>query len=135
MKTADLFVDTHFVNGNKVCVITSNHDDTKSNPIVIRNATDTFGYLLDKCITYAIYLISKKGYCKVVIDTVDYKTIITITNIHGPKFGVYSDHAIVNNIDSSFEAKLAHISINVDLDGRYNFNTLRGKLRKLIYKL
>lgn len=135
MKTADLFVDTHFVNGNKMCVITSNHDDTKSNPIVIRNATDTFGYLLDKCITYAIYLISKKGYCKVIIDTVDYKTIITITNIHGPKFGAYTSHNNINFEQADFEAKMAHVSIDIELDGRYNFNTLRGKIRKLIYKL
>lgn len=133
MKTADLFLDTHFVNNNKIWVLSSNYDDYKSNPYIVKD--DSFTSLVNRCITVAIHLISKKGYCKVIIDTVDYKTIITITNIHGPKFGAYTSHNNINFEQADFEAKMAHVSINIELDGRYNFNTLRGKIRKLIYKL
>lgn len=133
MKTANLFLDTYFVNNNKIWALSSNYDDYRSNPYIVRD--DSFTSLVNRCITVAIHLISKKGYCKVIIDTVDYKTIITITNIHGPKFGAYTNHNNINFEQVDFEAKMAHISINIELDGRYNFNTLRGKIRKLIYKL
>ena len=133
MKTADLFLDTHFVNNNKIWVLSSNYNGYKSNPYIVKD--DSFTSLINRCITVAIHLISKKGYCKVIIDTVDYKTIITITNIHGPKFGAYTSHNNINFEQADFEAKMAHVSINIELDGRYNFNTLRGKIRKLIYKL
>ena len=133
MKTADLFLDTLFVNNDKVWVLSSNYDDYKSNPYIVRD--DSFTSLVNRCITVAIHLISKKGYNKVIIDTVDYKTIITITDIHGPMYGAYSKHLNVDIKQAQFEAKMAHVSISIDIEGRYDFTTFRGRIRKLIYKL
>ena len=133
MKTADLFLDTHFVNNNKIWVLSSNYYDYRSNPYIVRD--DSFTSLVNRCITVAIHLISKKGYNKVIIDTVDYKTVITITDIHGPKYGVYSKHNNIDMSNANLDAKLAHVSISIDIEGRYDFTTFRGRIRKLIYNL